>query len=61
MRISTCVVTAAFFAFLGASNAFADAEAGQGYFSVMGSYIDDDKDRDVEDAITAASSAWDTP
>lgn len=51
MRISTCVVTAAFFAFLGASNAFADAEAGQGYFSVMGSYIDDDKDRDVEDAI----------
>ncbi|MGI9248945.1 MAG: outer membrane beta-barrel protein, partial [Woeseiaceae bacterium] len=51
MRIFTCIVAATFIAFLGASNAFADAEAGQGYFSVMGSYIDDDDDRAVEDGI----------
>ena len=51
MRILTCVVTATVFAFLGAGNAFADAEAGQGYFSVMGSYVDDDEDRNVEDGV----------
>ncbi|MBU2677876.1 MAG: OmpA family protein [Gammaproteobacteria bacterium] len=49
MRIFTYVVTTAAFALLGISNAVADAEPGQGYFSIMGSYIDDDKDRDVED------------
>jgi OOP family OmpA-OmpF porin len=32
-------------------NARADAEAGQGYFSIMGSYIDDDSSRGLEDAI----------
>ncbi|MCP4302700.1 MAG: OmpA family protein [Gammaproteobacteria bacterium] len=51
MKIYTCVVAATFFAFLGAGNAFADAEAGQGYFSVMGSYIDDDVGRNVEDGL----------
>lgn len=51
MRIINCVVAATFFALLGAGNAFADAEAGQGYFSVMGSYIDDDKDRAVDDGL----------
>jgi OOP family OmpA-OmpF porin len=51
MRIFTCVVAATFIAFLGASNAFADAEPGQSYFFVMGSYIDDDSDRGVEDDI----------
>jgi OOP family OmpA-OmpF porin len=51
MRIINCVVAATFIAFLGAGNAFADAEAGQGYFSVMGSYIDDDKDRGVDDGV----------
>jgi len=51
MRIFTCVVAATFFSFLGAGSAFADAEPGQGYFTVMGSYIDDDKDRGVQDAI----------
>lgn len=51
MRTFTCVVAATFIAFLGAENAFADAEAGQGYFSVMGSYFDDDTDRGVEDGI----------
>lgn len=51
MRISFGVLAMAAFAFLPASNACADAEAKQGYFSVMGSYIDDDKDRNVEDGI----------
>ncbi len=32
-------------------SALADAQDGQGYFSVMGSYIDDDKDRGVDDGI----------
>ena len=45
MRTTICVFVAAMIAVVGAENAFADAEAGQGYFSVMGSYIDDDKDR----------------
>lgn len=49
MRLFTCVVAAALIALAGAENAFAEAEAGQGYFTVMGSYIDDDKDRAVED------------
>ena len=51
MKIFICVVAATFIAFAGAQNAFADAEAGQGYFSVMGSYMDDDKDRNVEDGV----------
>ena len=51
MRIFTCVVAATFIALLGAGNAFADAEAGQGYFSIMGSYVDDDKDRGVKDGV----------
>ncbi|MBT8068181.1 MAG: OmpA family protein [Gammaproteobacteria bacterium] len=52
MRISTCVVTAICFATLGAGNAYADAEPGQGYFSAMGSYVDDDTQRGVEDDFT---------
>jgi len=50
MRRFTSIAAAAVVAFGGASNAFAEAEAGQGYFSVMGSYIDDDSDRGVEDS-----------
>lgn len=53
MRTLTCVVAATFIAFAGAQNAFAEAEAGQGYFSIMGSYVDDDEDRLVEDDINA--------
>ena len=52
MRILTCVVTAICFAALGTGNAHADAEPGQGYFFVMGSYVDDDTERGVEDDIT---------
>jgi OOP family OmpA-OmpF porin len=58
MKIFTCVVAATFFAFLGADNAFADAEAGQGYFSVMGSYVDDDKDRNVEDGLNGGQFSF---
>ncbi len=49
MRTFTCVVAATFIAFMGTENALADAEEGQGFLSVMGSYIDDDEDRDVDD------------
>ncbi len=51
MRTFICVVAATFLAVTGASDAFADAEAGQFYFSAMGSYMDDDKDRGVNDDI----------
>lgn len=51
MRTFICVVAATFLAVTGASDAFADAEAGQFYFSAMGSYMDDDKNRDVNDDI----------
>lgn len=40
------------FALMGAEKSFADSEAEQGYFTIMGSYIDDDKDRNVEDGIS---------
>ena len=58
MKILTCVATATLFAFLGAGNALADAEAGQGYFSVMGSYVDDDKDRGVEDGLNGGQFSF---
>ena len=50
MRLVSIVVAAAV-AIGGAGNAFADAEQGQAYYSVMGSYIDDDRDRNVDDGI----------
>ena len=50
MRLVSIFV-AATVALSGAEDAFADAEAGQGYFSVMGSYIDDDRQRVVDDSI----------
>lgn len=66
MRTFICVAAATVIAFAGAQNAVADAETGQGYFSVTGSYVDDDKDRGLEDAINggqislgkAISDAW---
>jgi OOP family OmpA-OmpF porin len=51
MRILICAAAATVLAFAGAQDAFADAEPGQGYFSIMGSYIDDDTERDLEDAV----------
>ena len=58
MKTFICVVAATLIAFAGAQSAFADAEAGQGYFSVMGSYIDDDKDRNVEDDINGGQLSF---
>ena len=51
MKTFICAVAVTFIAFAGGQSAFADAETGQGYFSVMGSYMDDDDDRNVEDAV----------
>ena len=51
MRTTICVFVATAFALVGAENAFADAEAGQGYFTGMISYIDDDEARNVFDGV----------
>ncbi|MCH9696287.1 MAG: OmpA family protein [Gammaproteobacteria bacterium] len=51
MRKLSCFVAASLIVAMGASDAFADAEAGQGYFSAMGSYIDDDQDRLLDDGV----------
>ncbi|MBT8086701.1 MAG: OmpA family protein [Gammaproteobacteria bacterium] len=49
MKTFTCVIAVTFLTVLGTSSVLADAEPGQGYFSVMGTYLDDDKDRNVDD------------
>ena len=51
MRTLICAVAVTVVALAGVNTAFADAEPGQGYFSVMGTYLDDDKDRFIDDAI----------
>ena len=51
MRTFICVVVATVFVLVGMQDASAEAEAGQGYLSIMGSYIDDDSRRGLEDAI----------
>jgi len=51
MRTFICVVAATVMLLAGAQSAFAEAEEGQGYFSIMGTYADDDKARGLEDAI----------
>ncbi len=58
MRILICVATVIVFGLLATGNAFADAEPGQGYFSVMGSYIDDDKDRNVDDGVVGGQFSF---
>ena len=51
MRITLCVFVAMSIVLVGAENALADAEAGQGYFTGAASYIDDDKSRALEDGV----------
>ena len=52
MRVFICAVAASMVALAAAGDAFADAQEGQGYFTVMGSYVDDDKDnRNIDDGI----------
>lgn len=43
---------AALLALAVSGSALADAQDGQGYFSIMGSYFDDDKERGVDDGIS---------
>ena len=58
MRTFISVVAATAFAFVGMPSAHADVEAGQGYFSIMGSYIDDDSRRGLEDAVNGGQLGY---
>lgn len=51
MRTFVCAVVATAFAFVVSDVAQADADAGQGFLSIMGTYVDDDRDRGLEDAV----------
>ena len=51
MKVFVYAVVAAAFTFVVSDIARADAEAGQAYFTIMGTYTDDDKDRGLEDAV----------
>ncbi|MDH3747311.1 MAG: OmpA family protein [Gammaproteobacteria bacterium] len=51
MRVFICAIAASIVALASAGDAYADAQEGERYFTVMGSYIDDDKDRNVDDGI----------
>ena len=53
MRTTLSVFAAILIALVGAENAYAEAEAGQGYFTGMASYYDDDNDRAVDDGFNA--------
>ncbi len=52
MRILAVAVATIAVTFLSAEDAHAEAEDGQSYFSVMGTFLEDDKDRGVEDGIS---------
>ena len=66
MRHFVCAVAATAFAFVACDVAQADAEAGQGYLTIMGTYLDDDKSRGLDDAVNGGmlgvgyglSDAW---
>ncbi len=60
MRTIIWVAAATVLALGGTQSAFADAETGQAYFSVMGTYADDDKQRRLEDAVNGGqiSLGW---
>ena len=47
MRVFICVIAIA--AVMASGSAFAEAAEGQGYFSAMGTYTDDDAQRGVDD------------
>lgn len=51
MRILISAIVAITMTLAGAGTSFADSEAKQGYFTAMGSYIDDDVDRGAEDGV----------
>ena len=58
MRILICAAVATVFALAGAPKAYADAEPGQGYFSMMWSYVDDDTERGLEDTLKAGQMGF---
>lgn len=58
MRNFSCSILLATCLCLGASIAIADAQTGQSYVSVMGSYYDDDDDRGVEDGFAGGEIAY---
>lgn len=51
MKVFTCAFASFLVALSLAGVAHADATDDQGYFSVMGSYVDDDKSRNVDDGV----------
>lgn len=51
MKAFTSSLAAILLALTSASTALADAAEGQAYFSIMGSYVDDDDDRGVDDGV----------
>lgn len=51
MKMNICVIATAIVAIATAGDVFADAAEGQYYFSAMGSYIDDDEDRNIDDGL----------
>jgi len=51
MRFLICATAASLIALSVTGDAHADAAEGQSYFTVMGSYIDDDDDRNIDDGI----------
>jgi OOP family OmpA-OmpF porin len=58
MRFFICATVAILVALTTVGKAFAEAAEGQSYFSVMGSYIDDDDDRGIEDGINGGQFAF---
>ena len=56
MRIFAVAMIAV--ALLAGGTAYADAEAGQGYFSAMGTFMDDDEDRGVQDGFNGGQMSF---
>ncbi len=51
MKVFTRAAVAAIVILAWTGNALAEAQVGQGYFSAMASYVDDDKDRGIDDGV----------
>jgi OOP family OmpA-OmpF porin len=51
MRVFACAMVTFSVLMLASPDARADAADGQAYFSIMASYIDDDKDRNIDDGL----------
>jgi OOP family OmpA-OmpF porin len=51
MRIFTCAIAVLALTLASTQDVLADAESGQGYFTGMASYVDDDKKRELDDGL----------